>query len=104
MKLGMAEVKVGWKAHQLLVDVQSDKKKYHTRDKVLAKIKVKTASGAELSENSEVAVAVVDEALMRLKENSSWDVLKQMMGQRSLAVTTSSGQNQVIGKRHFGLN
>jgi uncharacterized protein YfaS (alpha-2-macroglobulin family) len=102
MKMGLIELKVGWKAHELLVAVKSDKTKYHTREKALVTIQVKPATSERLPPGSEVAVAVVDEALMRLKENSSWKILQEMMGTRRLAVNTSSGQNQVVGKRHFG--
>lgn len=102
MKMGMAELRVGWKAHELSVDVKTDRKKYRTREKAQVTIQVKTASGARLPEGAEVAVAAVDESLLRLKANTSWDLLPAMMGQRALAVATSSGQNQVIGRRHFG--
>lgn len=102
MKMGVVELKVGWKAHELNVQVKSDKPKYHARDKVHVSIQVRSPAGAKLPPDSEVAVAAVDEALLRLKENTSWKILKEMMGQRQLAVTTSSGQNQVVGKRHFG--
>ena len=102
MKMGMIQLNVGWKAHELLVTVKSDKTKYHTRDKAQISIKVKTATGASLPAGSEVVVTAVDEALLRLKENTSWKILREMMGQRGLAVSTSSGQNQVIGRRHFG--
>lgn len=102
MKMGIANLKVGWKAHELLVKVKSDKTKYHTREKAQITIQVKTATGAKLPAGAEIAVAAVDEALMRLKENSSWNLLKEMMGQRELDVKTSSGQNQVVGRRHFG--
>lgn len=102
MKMGMTDLKVGWKAHELLVDVRANKTKYHTREKAQVTIKVKAANGTLLPAGAEVAVAAVDEALMRLKENTSWKILREMMGQRSLAVATSSGQNQVVGRRHFG--
>lgn len=102
MKMGLAEIKVGWKAHELLVTTKADKAKYRAREKAQVTIQVKTATGAKLPAGSEVAVAAVDEALMRLKENTSWKILSAMMGQRSLAVNTSSGQNQVVGRRHFG--
>jgi uncharacterized protein YfaS (alpha-2-macroglobulin family) len=102
MKMGMTELKVGWKAHELLVTVKPDKTKYRAREKAQVTIKVRTASGEKLPSGSEVAVAAVDESLLRLKENTSWKILREMMGQRSLAVSTSSGQNQVVGRRHFG--
>jgi len=102
MKMGMIELKVGWKAHELLVSTKSDKKRYQARDKVQVTVQVKTATGEKLPPGAEVAIAAVDESLLRLKENTSWKILKEMMGQRTLAVKTSSGQNQVIGRRHFG--
>jgi uncharacterized protein YfaS (alpha-2-macroglobulin family) len=102
MKMGMTELKVGWKAHELLVTVKSDKTKYRARDKAQVVIQVKSAAGTRLPTGSEVAVAAVDESLLRLKENTSWKILREMMSQRSLAVSTSSGQNQVVGRRHFG--
>lgn len=102
MKMGMAQLKVGWKAHELLVNLKASQTQYKAREKVPVTIQVKTAIGATLPEGTEVAIVVVDEALMRLKENTSWNLLKEMMGQRDLAVFTSSGQNQVVGRRHFG--
>jgi uncharacterized protein YfaS (alpha-2-macroglobulin family) len=102
MKMGLVDLNVGWRDHELLVTVKTDKQKYKTGEKIEATIQVKTASGAPLPAGSEVALAAVDEALMRLKENTSWKILAEMMGHRSLAVATSSGQNQVIGRRHFG--
>lgn len=102
LKMGMIELKVGWKAHELKVTVKSDRTKYHTKDKVQVAIQVRTPSGGIPPAGSEVVVAAVDEALLRLKENTSWKILRAMMGNRSLAVSTSSGQNQVIGRRHFG--
>lgn len=102
MKMGVTELKVGWKAHELSVTVKADKLKYRTKEKAEVSIHVKSPTGAALPAGSEVTVAAVDESLLRLKENSSWKILKEMMGQRELAVNTSSGQNQVIGRRHFG--
>ena len=102
MKLGMTELRVGWKAHELKVSLKTDKQKYRARDKALVTIAVKTASGAALPAGSEVAVAAVDEALLQLRSNQSWYLLQSMMGQRGLEVDTSSAQNQIIGRRHFG--
>ncbi|WP_413292370.1 alpha-2-macroglobulin family protein [Bdellovibrio sp. HCB185ZH] len=102
MKMGIVEVKVGWRDHELKVQVKSDKTKYKARDKAQIEIEVKMANGQPLPPGSEVTIAAIDESLLRLKENTSWELLKEMMGQRGLAVETSSGQNQVVGRRHFG--
>lgn len=103
MKLGMSEIKVGWKAHELKVSVVSDKKRYRARDKAMTTIRVTRADGSPLgNDENEVTIAVVDEALALLRKNWSLDLLSAMMGQRPLAVDTSSAQSQIIGKRHFG--
>ena len=35
--------------------------------------------------------------------NTSWNILKAMMGRRNYEVSTATAQMEVIGKRHFGL-
>lgn len=102
MKMGLANIKVGWRDHEVLVAVKTDKPKYQTREPVEVTVQLKTANGTPLAPNTEVALAAVDEALMRLRDNTSFDLLTSMMDERPLAVSTSSGQNQVVGRRHFG--
>lgn len=103
MKMGLTGIKVGWAAHQLKVVVETDKKQYNVRDQATVKIKVTGPNGAPLPKNSEVILAAVDEALLQLKANESYDLLAAMMNERGLSVEASSSMNQVIGRRHFGL-
>jgi hypothetical protein len=102
-RLGIAEIQVGWKAHELKVRVNTDRQVYKVREKAQAKIAVATADGQPFPAGSEVAVAAVDEGLLELMPNASWDLLDEMMGRRSYGVQTSTAQMNVIGKRHFGL-
>jgi uncharacterized protein YfaS (alpha-2-macroglobulin family) len=102
-KLGIAEINVGWKAHELKVSVSSDHKVYKVRQRAGVKIKVVTADGKTPPVGSEVAVAAVDEGLLELMPNKSWEILSAMMGHRGYGVQTSTAQMEVIGKRHFGL-
>jgi len=102
-RLGITEIQVGWKAHELKVRVLPEKPVYKVRDKARVKIAVSTANGARLPAGSEVAIAVVDEGLLELMPNNSWDLLDAMMGRRPYGVRTLTAQMQVIGKRHFGL-
>jgi uncharacterized protein YfaS (alpha-2-macroglobulin family) len=101
-KLGLAEIKVGWRAHELKVDVKTDHEAYKVREQAHASIKVQRADGQPLPEGAEVALAVVDEGLLELMPNTSWDLLDAMMGRRGIEVATSTAQMQVIGKRHYG--
>lgn len=102
-KLGIAEVEVGWKANQLLVDVRSVRDVYQVRDKAPVQIQVQTANGDPLPDGGVVAVAAVDEGLLELFRNDSWEVLRAFMGRRAYGVTTATGQMHVVGKRHFGM-
>lgn len=102
-KLGIAEINVGWMAHELKVDVKAAEPVYKIRQKAQVKIKVTTAYGKIPPAGSEVAIAAVDEGLLELMPNTSWNILAAMMGRRNYEISTASAQMQVIGKRHFGL-
>ncbi len=102
-KLGIAQINVGWKAHELTVRVEPAKDVLQVREKGRFKIQVKTASGEALPKGAEVALAAVDEGLLQLKSNESWKLLDAMMRKRGYEVETFTAQGEVVGKRHFGL-
>ena len=102
-KLGIAEIAVGWRVHELKVKVSSERSTYKVREKAKVAIAVRTAEGKAPAAASEVAIAAVDEGLLELMPNRSWQLLEAMMGRRAYGVQTSTAQSQVIGKRHFGL-
>ncbi len=100
-RLGIAKVKVGWEGHTLGVAVKADKARYGARDTATVDVEVKNPDGKPAA-SADVAFAAVDEALLQLAPNDSWDVLTAMMGERPLSVLTSTAQMQVVGKRHYG--
>lgn len=101
-RLGATQIRVGWRPHQLTVQVEPAAKVYKIRQSVAVKIHVQTADGRALPPGGEVAVAAVDEALLDLGPNASWKLLDAMMDSRPLEVWTSTAQMQVVGKRHYG--
>lgn len=101
-KMGLAEIKVGWAAHELKVKVATDKPGYRVREKAKVSVDVRRADGSRLPRDSEVTLVAVDEGLLELKPNESWKLLEAMMTRRGIEVSTSTAQMQVIGKRHFG--
>lgn len=101
-KLGLGEVRVGYAAHALGVSVTSDREVYRVRDKAIVRVAVRTKDGTALPAGAEVALAAVDEGLLELSPNKSWDLLEAMMGKRSDEVETCTAQGEVIGKRHYG--
>ena len=44
-KLGVAEIRVGWRKHELMVRVTADRTTYRVRDKALVRVAVRTADG-----------------------------------------------------------
>jgi alpha-2-macroglobulin len=109
-RFGMAQLQVQAAAH-LATSVVATPAKLEPGQEVNLAIKVAlpsinqskaTQAGASLG-SSKVAVAVVDEALLELSNNSSWDLLAGLWLPREYGVQTATAQMQVIGKRHFGL-
>jgi hypothetical protein len=102
-KLGIAELRVGWREHELKVSVTADRSVYKIRETVKVSIRALTADGKAPPAGSEVALAAVDEGLLELSANRSWDLLPAMMGRRPYEVRTATAQMQVVGKRHYGV-
>jgi uncharacterized protein YfaS (alpha-2-macroglobulin family) len=101
-KMGLQKIRVGWKEHELTIKAEADKPVYQTRAKAKIDLEVKAPGGMVLPKNAEVAVAVVDEALLDLMPNQSWKLLEAMMRERGYEVRTATAAMNVVGKRHFG--
>lgn len=101
-RLGIAKLTVGWDRHQLGVTVASDRPSYPVRSTAQAKVTVVPPKGRPLPGDAEIAFAAVDEALLQLQPNESWDLLAAMMAERPLGVSFATAQTQVVGKRHYG--
>jgi uncharacterized protein YfaS (alpha-2-macroglobulin family) len=102
-RLGIAEIRVGRKAHELKVRVTADHEAYRVRGKARIRIRVTRADGGLLPKGAEVALAAVDEGLLELMPNNSWKLLDAMMGRRGCEVETATAQAQVVGRRHYGM-
>lgn len=100
-RLGLAEIRVGTKAHQLDVSVKADKESYAVRSQAKVTISVKLPNGQPAA-NAEVALAAVDQALLELMPNTSWNLLDAMLQRRAWGVETSTAQMEIIGRRHYG--
>ncbi len=100
-RFGMAEIRVGSKAHQLQVSVKSDRETYPVRGQAKVTVQVRLPNG-EPAAGAEVALAAVDQALLELMPNTSWDLLDAMMQRRSWGVETATAQMQIVGRRHYG--
>ena len=100
-RLGLAELGVGGEGFKLNVDISPEKTEYRPRDEALVRIKATRPDGKPAAAG-EVAFAAVDQALLELKSNDSWNLLDSLLQKRAYEVETATAQSQVIGKRHFG--
>jgi len=101
-KMGVAEISVGWRAHELGVKVSADKEIYKARDKARVSVQVTQRAIGKAPKSGEVAIVAVDEGLLELLPNDSWKLLEAMMQPRGIEVNTSTASMQVVGKRHYG--
>jgi uncharacterized protein YfaS (alpha-2-macroglobulin family) len=100
-KLGIAAIKVGTRDYALNVKVTPDRDVLKVRDTVRVNV-VATDADGKPAVDGEIALAAVDEGLLELMPNDTWDILDAMLGQRPIEVATATAQGLVIGKRHFG--
>jgi uncharacterized protein YfaS (alpha-2-macroglobulin family) len=100
-RFGVAEIQVSDSGDQLVVKVQTDKKTYPVRGKAQVTVQVSTPDGKPAA-NGQVAFAAVDQALLELAPNDSWNLLDTMRRRRSYGVETSTAQMQIVGRRHYG--
>lgn len=100
-RFGMAEIRVGTAAHRIAVKVASDQPSYTVRGKAQVTI-TGTLPDGKPAAGAEVALAAVDQALLELMPNTSWNLLEAMLQRRSWGVSTSTAQMEIVGRRHYG--
>ncbi|KQP17650.1 alpha-2-macroglobulin [Pseudorhodoferax sp. Leaf267] len=100
-RLGVAELRVGTRAHQIDVKVAADQPTYQVRGQARVTIQATLPDGKPAA-NAEVALAAVDQALLELMPNDSWNLLAAMLQRRAWGVETSTAQMEIIGRRHYG--
>ena len=99
-KLGVAQLKIGLAAHRLEVRVTPERPQYGVRETVRTRVSV--TQGGRPAAGAEIAFAAVDEGLLALQPNRSWNLLDAMMQPRPWGVETATAQGEIIGRRHYG--
>jgi uncharacterized protein YfaS (alpha-2-macroglobulin family) len=100
-RLGVAELRVGVKAHQIAVALTPDQPSYQVRDTATVRVKATLPNGQPAA-HAELTLAVVDQALLELSPNPSWQLLDAMYQRRPWGVQTATAQMEIIGRRHYG--
>jgi alpha-2-macroglobulin len=100
-RLGVAELQVGVKAHEIAVRLTPDRPSYKVRETASVRVQATLPNGQPAA-FAEVSVAAVDQALLELSPNPSWQLLAAMYQRRSWGVQTATAQMEIIGRRHYG--
>ncbi len=100
LAFGIAGFTVRPDAFKLQVTVAPDKAVYRPRDKAKVRIQVRDGQGGPVP-GSEVVVAAVDEALLQLKANGSWDALGALLRKRGYQVTGISSLIKLLKQPQF---
>ena len=100
-RFGLAGIRVQSEADRLQVKVEADRDAYQVRQHAKVRIQATLPDGTPAA-GAGVAFAAVDEALLELRDNASWDLLGAMRVERDYGVETATGQGEVVGRRHYG--
>lgn len=100
-RFGLASIRVHNESDRLQVQVKSDRDVYQVRQRALVRIQATQPDGKPAA-GASVTFAAVDEALLELRDNDSWNLLQAMRVFRAYGVETFTGQGQVVGRRHYG--
>ncbi|KQV52650.1 hypothetical protein ASC95_07435 [Pelomonas sp. Root1217] len=98
---GITELMVSTEAHALRVSLTPDRARYQPGDTARVRIHVAMADGKPLPAARKLSFVAVDEALLSLKDNPSWQLLASMQAPRLHKVHTTSGvvMNPAVDER-----
>ena len=99
-KFGAAQLDIGRAQHRLDVKVTPERTQYKVRETAMTTVQV-SFQGKPLA-GAEVAFAAVDEGLLALQANTSWELLPGLLHTRPWGVETSTAQGEIVGRRHYG--
>ena len=99
-RMAATELRVGRRAHRLDVAVSVPQPTYKVRETV--PVTVRVSRGGRPVAGAEVAFAAVDEGLLALSPNSSWQLLEGLLAPRPWGVVTATAQGEIVGRRHYG--
>ena len=93
-RLETVDVRVALDTHALFVSVEPDRDTYRTRDRARVRIAVLGPDGRPRPD-AEVVLVAVDEGLLELGANETWDILNAMMGKRYAGLDTSTSMQRL---------
>lgn len=100
-RYGVTELRVANTSQQITVQLAATEKVYQVGQTARLQLKAELPSGAPAARASVLLVGV-DQALLELLPNNSWQLLDAMYPLKGYGVRTATMQSEVIGRRHYG--
>ena len=101
-RLGLAEIRVGSRAHQLEVKRGQRQARLHRAQPGTASPSPASCPTASPPPAPKWRWPRSTRRLLELMPNSSWNLLDAMLQRRSWGVSTSTAQMEIVGRRHYG--
>ncbi len=100
-RYGVTRLAVANHAHTLQVSLQPEQSIYRVGQTARFRVQAQLPSG-EPAANASVLLVGVDQALLALRKNTTWDLLGAMYPEVGYGVRTATMQSEVVGRRHYG--
>lgn len=100
-RYGIAQLKIENTAHQLAVELTPEKQVYGVGQTARLQVKATQPDGTPAA-NASLLLVGVDQALLELVANESWNLLEAMYPTVGYNVRTATMQSEIIGRRHYG--
>lgn len=100
-RFGIASIQVDSDKDRIEVAVLPEQAIYRVRETARVRVRATLPDGRPAA-GAGLAFAAIDEALLELQDNESWDILDRMQVLRDYGVWTFTGQSEVVGRRHYG--
>ena len=101
-KLGIAEIRVGWRAHELAVRVEPEQPSYRVREKAQVQDRRAHAGRRRAAGRQRGGARRGRRGPARARAQHELEAARRDDGTARLRVQTATAQMQVVGKRHFG--
>ena len=98
---GYVRLDVASDANALAVTVEPERETYRVRERVRVRLSVADPAAVARGD-ADVALVAVDEGLLELWPNTSWNLLDAMMAPRSIEVWSSSSLDEMTGSLSLG--
>ena len=98
---GSVRIAVTSAANALAVTVEPERETYRVRERARVRVRVADPPGL-IRRDAEMAIVAVDEGLLEMWPNASWNLPEAMMARRSVDVTSTSSLDEMTGSLSLG--